>query len=213
MADSGTFITFEGGEGCGKSTQLAMAADRLRAGGADVLCIREPGGTVVGEAVRGLLLDPSHDSLHPVTELLLYEASRAQLVNEVIAPALDAGTIVLCDRFADSTTAYQGYGRGLDPTVVESLNTLATAGLVPALTIVLDLDVREGLRRATAATTDRLEGLDQDFHERVRTGFLSIAAADPGRVTVVDGNGNPEAVALRVLEALRAVPELARHLD
>lgn len=212
MSERGVFITFEGGEGCGKSTQLAVVAEHLRSGGASVLALREPGGTVVGEVVRELLLDPSHESMNEVAELMLYEASRAQLVAEVIEPALRDGLVVLCDRFTDSTTAYQGYGRGLPLEAVGSLNSLATGGLVPTRTVLLDLDAVEGLRRATAAATDRLEGLDEGFHARVRAGFRAIAAEHPARVRVVDAAGDQEEVAARVIDALRDLPVLAKFL-
>ncbi len=204
---NGVFITFEGGEGTGKSTQLQLLAKRLRAAGCDVCIVREPGGTAAGEAIRRILLDPSA-TLDPVAELLLYEAARAQVVRDVIAPSLARGEVVLCDRFFDSTTAYQGYGRGLDLDVVRALHELATGGLAPDRTIVLDLDHAWGLSRATREGADRLEREDAAFHARVREGFLAIARQEPGRVRVIDASGSVDEVAVRVVESLRDVPQL-----
>lgn len=204
----GLFITLEGGEGSGKSTQIALLAERLRRAGFSVRELREPGGTRVSEAVRDILLDPAHGDLDARAELLLYQAARAQLCAEVIDPALAAGEIVICDRFFDSTTAYQGYGRGLSLDEIGALNLAATGGLVPDVTLVLDIDPAEGLRRATAAGADRLEGEDLDFHWRVREGFLAIARAEPGRVRVVAADGSPDDVAARIGDVLRAIPVL-----
>lgn len=209
---NGLFVTFEGGEGSGKSTQLKRLAQRLESSGLAVRTLREPGGTGVGEAIRHILLDPSSAGLDPRAELLLYEAARAQLVAEVIEPALAAGETVLCDRFFDSTTAYQGHARGLDLDEVAALNTAATAGLAPDRTILLDIDVALGIERATCEGADRLECEDAAFHERVRAGFLAIAAAEPARVRVVDASGTPDAVAERVAAALADLPALATVL-
>lgn len=198
---SGVFITFEGGEGCGKSTQLQHLVARLEAEGHVVRVLREPGGTATGEAVRELLLDPE-SLVSPVCELLLYEAARAQLVDTVIRPALERGEVVVCDRFFDSTTAYQGHGRGLPLDTIEMLNAIATSGLRPHRTIVLDLSVAEGLCRATRQGADRLESAGDDFHERVREGFLAVAAAEPERVRVVDAVGTQEQVHDRIVDAL-----------
>jgi len=209
----GVFITFEGGEGTGKSTQLGILAERLREAGLAVRVLREPGGTVVGEAIRAILLDPANEGLAPEAELLLYEAARAQLVAEVIVPALAAGEVVVCDRFYDSTTAYQGHARGLDLDRVRGLHEVATGGLEPDRTIVLDIDHAHGLSRATAAGADRLEREGGGFHERVREGFLSIARDEPGRVRVVDAGGSVSDVAARVAAALRDVPALRRALE
>ena len=182
MSRRGVFITFEGGEGSGKSTQLKLLARRLETAGVAARALREPGGTVVGEAVRAILLDPDHSGLDDTTEILLYEAARAQLVAEVIQPALDAGEVVLCDRFYDSTTAYQGHARGIDLDEVATLNRAASRGLIPDRTLLLDIDPRRGVRRATSLGADRLEGEDLAFHDAVRAGFLSIAAEEPARV-------------------------------
>lgn len=212
MSSRGLFITFEGGEGSGKSTQLSLLAEKLAAAGLPVRALREPGGTAVGEAVRAVLLDPEHAALDARAELLLYEAARAQLVAEVIAPALAEGEIVLCDRFFDSTTAYQGYARGLDLAEIGRLNAIATGGLGPDRTLVFDVDVSTGLTRATHGGADRLEREDAAFHERVRRGFLTIAAAEPSRVRIVDAAGSVEAVAARVALALADLPALEKAL-
>jgi len=212
MSDRGVFITFEGGEGSGKSTQIRMLAARLEAAGMTVRVLREPGGTVPGEAVRRILLDPDHAGLDARAELLLYEAARAQLVAEVIEPALQAGEVVLCDRFYDSSTAYQGYGRGLPIDEVTQLNAAATGGLVPDRTLVLDIGPELGIARATTHSTDRLEGEDRTFHDAVREGFLAIASAEPQRVRVLDATGTIEEVAEKIEAALRDLPEISRAL-
>jgi len=223
MSPRGALITFEGGEGSGKSTQLSLLAERLRAAGVAVRALREPGGTAVGEAVRAILLDPEHESLHRSTELLLYEAARAQLVADIVRPALAAGEVVLCDRFYDSTTAYQGYGRELALETVQVLNHLATDGLRPDRTLLLDVPPLVGLNRYEGEKkgmperqmsffSDRMERQDIAFHERVRTGFLAIAAAEPDRIRVVDASGTPEQVAAKVADALSDLPALVSAL-
>ena len=209
MKRPGVFITFEGVEGCGKSTQIALLASRLTAAGVPVRVLREPGGTAAGEAIRQILLDPLHTGLDDRAELLLYEASRAELVAEVIEPALDAGEVVLCDRFADSTTAYQGHARGLPLDRVALLNAFATGETTPDLTIVLDIDPAVGLTRATGCGADRLESEGLEFHRRVREGFLAIARAEPGRVMVVSGEGGRDEIASRVWDAVSASGVLA----
>lgn len=208
----GVFITIEGCEGTGKSTQAALLAETLREAGLSVTEVREPGGTPVSEAVRNLLLDRAHDGLDPQAEILLYEASRAELVSRVIRPALASAGAVVCDRFFDSTTAYQGYGRGLPLDQVIRLNQFATSGMVPDITIVLDLDPAEGLARATGGGADRLEAEELGFHERVRHGFLAIAAEEPERVVVVSAAGTPTEVSQRVLEAVGRLSVLAAVL-
>lgn len=196
----GIFITFEGIEGTGKSTQIALLADALRGAGRSVVSTREPGGTAIGDRIRGILLDPAHHHLSPSAELLLYGASRAQHLAEVILPALNAGSVVLCDRFSDATTAYQGYGRGLDRAVIEALDRIVTGGMKPDLTILLDIDPQAGLERARRRNTS--EGLEAEarfeqeelaFHRRVRDGYLAIAAGDRKRVRVLDAATGPEA--------------------
>lgn len=182
----GTFVTFEGGEGAGKSTQLAAIAGRARAAGLRVVTCREPGGTALGERLRDALLGLAAPP-DAVAELLVFAAARAQLVAEVIRPALAAGSLVLCDRFADSTFAYQQHGRGLDGRLVETVNTAATGGLTPALTVLLDLDPSAGRGRGAAGGSDYLEREAAAFHERVRVGYLARAAAEPERWLVLDG--------------------------
>ena len=209
----GAFITFEGGEGSGKSTQIARLARRLEAAGLPVRVVREPGGTRMGEGVRALLLDPEHSGLDATSELLLYEASRAQLVADVIEPALLAGEIVVCDRFYDSTTAYQGFARGLALDRIRELNALASLGIVPDRTVVLDLAPALGIERATRHGTDRLEAESLAFHEAVRRGFLTIAAEEPDRVRVVDASGTADEVARRVSAALADLPALVGALS
>lgn len=202
----GVFVTLEGGEGCGKSTQAARLVTALEAAGVDVRFLREPGGTVLGERLREILLDVRYAGMSPRAELLLYEAARAQLVDDVIGPALDAGAVVVCDRFYDSTTAYQGHARGLGAEAVRIHNAFATDGLVPDVTLVLDIDAAHGLVRAVGEGADRLESEALEFHERVRQGFLAIARDEPGRVRVIDATGTPDEVWERVAEALRGVP-------
>ncbi len=196
------FIAFEGGEGGGKSTQLVRAAAWLRSLGHDVLETREPGGTPLGQELRRLLLDPdSH--ITPGAEALLYAADRAQHVDTVVRPALEAGRIVLTDRYVDSTLAYQGAGRGLDATRV--ITTWATGGLLPDLTVLLDIDPRRGLERAGArASPDRLEAASLAFHEAVRAGFLALAAQQPQRYAVLDAALDPDAVGGLVRDAIAA---------
>jgi dTMP kinase len=198
----GLFVAFEGGEGVGKSTQIATAAAWLRELGRDVVETREPGGTPLGGELRRLLLDPA-GQIAPRAEALLYAADRAQHVDSVIRPALDAGRIVLTDRYVDSTLAYQGAGRGLADTRL--VTGWATGGLVPDLTVLLDLDPVVGLRRAGArATPDRLEAASLAFHEAVRAGFLALAAEAPQRYAVIDAAGEPAAVADAVRAAISA---------
>ena len=184
----GVFISFEGIEGCGKSTQIQFLADTLRAHGREVVMTREPGGTALGQILRKLLLEPI-TPLAPGAEVLMMLADRAQHIQEVIAPALNANQLVLCDRFLDSTIAYQGYGRKIDLSLLAQLNTFACDGYVPALTFLLDVPVAEGLRRAQKRrgneTADHFEVESVAFHERVRDGFLSVARAEPHRVRVL----------------------------
>jgi dTMP kinase len=196
----GLFITFEGGEGCGKSTQLGLLKEYLESKGHEVVATREPGGTPVAESIRALLLDPANEALSPVAELLLYEAARAQHTAERIVPALDAGNVVLSDRFYDSTTAYQGAGRGLSPEDLVRLHLIATNDLRPDLTIVIDIPADVGLARATRGGSDRIERETIDFHERVRAGFIRIAQAEPERVKLVNGTGSVEEVAAAIRE-------------
>ena len=207
---SGRFITFEGIDGCGKTTQLRLLAQRLREQGRAVVETVEPGGTEIGRQIRKILLDPANAAIQPRSELLLYFASRAQNVNEVIRPALDAGQIVLCDRFTDSTLAYQGYGRGLDPEVVLVLDRIACRGLKPDTTVLIDIDLETSLARARRRNErfgqeeSRIDDEHADFHARVRDGYRALARQEPGRFVVIDGRASIGDVALRVAEALHA---------
>ncbi|MFQ5427548.1 MAG: dTMP kinase [Thermodesulfobacteriota bacterium] len=189
------FITFEGIEGCGKSTQMGLLKEYLLQKGQSVLTLREPGGTLLGESVRSMLLTVGEEEISPEAELFLYEACRAQLVVNVIRPALKKGEVVLCDRFTHSTLAYQGYGRGLDLRAIRSMNETASCGLTPDITILLDIEVESGLSRAWSRISaeegvkeDRFEREDMKFHEKVRKGFLEIAAQEE-QVRIVNGRG------------------------
>ena len=201
----GTFLSLEGIDGCGKSTQAALLADRLEAAGHEVVRLREPGGTAISEKIRTILLDPENGAMADECELLLYEASRAQLVREVIAPALARGAVVVCDRYLDSTYAYQAGGRGLDAALVVRCNELGSCGVLPDRTLVLDLNCEDALARATGGGADRLEQEGMRFQERVRAAYLRLAKAEPARVRVVDAVGAVEDVAGRVDAALRDV--------
>lgn len=199
---SGFFVAFEGGEGVGKSTQIARVAAWLRARGREVVETREPGGTPLGKELRRLVLDPA-GHVTPRSEALLYAADRAHHVDTVIRPALAAGQIVLTDRYVDSTLAYQGAGRGLDD--ARTITTWATGGLLPDLTVLLDLDPRVGLARAGARSSfDRLEAAALPFHEAVRAGFLALAAEAPARYLVLDASRSPDQLAAQVADALAA---------
>jgi len=178
-------ISFEGGEGVGKSTQIRLLAQRLTRAGYEVCCLREPGGTSIGEQIRSILLDSANSSLTPISELLLYEAARAQLVTEIIEPALAAGKVVLIDRFTDSTLAYQAYARGIDKELVDSANNIGSRALVPTRTILLDKDVDAGLEQATQFGADRMEAEGREFHERVHEGFKQLLEQYPERIIVV----------------------------
>jgi len=194
----GYFVTLEGIEGSGKSTQAHLLVERLREHGASVLALREPGATAIGEGIRRILLDRGHETMTPETEALLYAAARAQMVHEELAPAVAKGQVVVCDRFVDSSIAYQCFGRGLSREFVYDLNYWATRATMPNLTILLDLSVEAGLARATRTACDRIESESPEFHERVRQGYLAIAREEPQRVITVDGAGEPEAVAERI---------------
>lgn len=198
----GTFITLEGVDGSGKSTQASLLVERLREQRREVVALREPGGTPISEKIRALLLDPENAEMADECELLLYEASRAQLVREVIEPALLRGAIVVCDRFYDSTHAYQHGGRGLSDELVNRANELGCCGLSPDVTLVLDIDPAAALARATAQGADRLEAEGLAFQQRVRKDYLTLAKADPARVRVIDAAGDPGLVAGRIDAAL-----------
>jgi dTMP kinase len=201
---SGVFVAFEGGEGVGKSTQIARAAAWLRTRGREVIETREPGGTALGQELRRLVLDPDGHVTHRA-EALLYAADRAHHVETVIRPALAAGHVVLTDRYVDSTLAYQGTGRGLSVDQARVITDWATGGLLPDLTVLLDLDPATGLARAGARSRpDRLEGASLAFHEAVRASFLALAAEDPGRYLVVDAARGEDEIAEQITAALAA---------
>ena len=181
------FITFEGGEGCGKSTQARALYRRLSKSGISVLLTREPGGTPLGEQTRRQLKQTGKSPISPLAELFLVAASRAQLVEEVIRPSLNRNITVICDRYADSTLAYQGYGRGVDFSVIRTVNTIVTGGLSPDLVILLDTPVEVGLARKRTARSDRFESEGIAFHRRVQQGYRTMSSADPGHWLVVDG--------------------------
>ncbi len=232
---TGTFLTLEGPEGAGKSTQGRLLVEDLRRAGREVLDVREPGGTAIGEQIRALLLDPAHGEMAARTEMLLFASTRAQLVAEVIAPALARGTLVVCDRFVDASLAYQGVGRGLGLEVVRAVNAAATGGLAPDLTLLLDVDPAVGLGRVRKAPParagegppsdgrppgdgrpggarrwqdgDRIEREALAFHERVREGFLSLARIEPQRIRVINARGSVDDVRA---EIRRMVEEFLR---
>ncbi len=204
------FITFEGIEGCGKSTQVGLLATRLAEGPIPVLTTREPGGCPIADAIRQILLDPANTALVPRAELLLYAAARAQHVSEKVIPALQQGSIVICDRFTDATLAYQGFGRGLDINLILTLNEVATEGKRPDLTLLLDMPAEEGLMRArqrniTSALSheERFEKEALEFHQKVRNGYLQLASQD-NRFCVINAMGDIDTVANRINQAVDA---------
>ncbi len=209
MPEDRRFITFEGIDGSGKTTQMRLLGKRLRARGCDVYETVEPGGTAVGQQIRRILLDSTNQDLRPTAELLLYFASRAQNLEQCIVPALRAGRVVLCDRFTDSTLAYQGYARGLGAETVLALDRIACRGLSPDLTLLIDVDVDTGLARMRARNANgtagetRLDDEPREFHRKVRDAYLVIARENPGRIRVIDGRGAPEEVAARVWENMQ----------
>lgn len=208
----GVFVTFEGGDGVGKSTHIRYVANELRLAGREVVCLREPGGTGIGESLRAMVLDPDNGEISSEAELLMYEAARAQLVREVIRPALERGAVVLCDRFSDSTIAYQAYGRGLPLDFVRRANAFATGGIVPDRTILLVLgNTRKSLARATGAGAgDRMEQAGEVFHSRVNRAFLKLAKRDPKRIRIVRSSSSRKATAAAVAaELANILPELS----
>jgi dTMP kinase len=205
----GCFITFEGGEGAGKSTQIRRLAERLRAAGRDIVLTREPGGSPGAESIRELLLNGAVDRWSPLTEALLMNAARRDHIERVIAPALARGAVVLCDRFADSTRAYQGAGGAVDAAVIAQLERAVVGEMRPDLTLIFDLPVAEGLRRALSRNggEERFEAKGEAFHERLRAAYLDIARSEPGRCVVIDA-----AASLAAVEAAIAVA-VAPRLD
>jgi dTMP kinase len=199
------FITFEGPEGCGKTTQIQELTAFLMAAGHEVFATREPGGTSIGDQIRTVLLNRENTTMLPRTEILLFQASRAQLVEQVIRPRLAQRSVVLCDRFADSTIAYQGYGYGLDLKRLRTIVDFAVQGLKPDLTLLLDLDVAEGLeRRSSDGDWNRLDVYDLEFYNRVRQGYHELVAAEPHRWVVVDASRPPEAVQSEIRTIVQA---------
>jgi dTMP kinase len=211
MTARGRFITFEGPEGSGKSTQLRLLGERLRSAGRDVMETQEPGGTPIGIQIRHVLLDTKNRELCPTAELLLMFASRAQNVDQSILPALSAGRTVISDRFTDSTLVYQGVGRGLGADVVYELDRIACRGLVPDLTLLIDIDAETGLARAhrrSVRTEDpetRMEEQDMGFHRKVREAYRQLAADEHRRVRLIDGSQTREAVAIEVWQAVESL--------
>ena len=198
------FITFEGPEGSGKTTQIPQLEQYLFEAGYRVFCTREPGGTSIGDQVREVLLANKNTEMHPRSEILLFQASRAQLVEQEIKPRLERGEIVLCDRYADSTIAYQGYGHGVDLEQLGNIVHFATDGLKPDLTLLLDLDVGVGLsRRQKDGDVNRLDAFELAFHQRVRDGYLALAAAEPARWVIIDANQPPELVQAALRKIIR----------
>lgn len=207
-SSTGVFITFEGGEGAGKTTHINFLAHALRSQGREVVCVREPGGTAIGEALRGIVLDNANRSMCSEAELLIYEAARAQIVHEVIGPALSRGAVVLCDRFCDSTIAYQGHGRGLSLEFVRQVNEFACQGIVVDRTVLMCTAGKAsvGLHRATyRGGADRMEQAGIDFHDRVNRAFEGIAKTDPDRVRVVVSSSRKRDTARCVFNAVSDV--------
>jgi len=202
---AGLFVAFEGGEGAGKTTQIRLLAERLRAAGREAVVTREPGEGDIGAAIRAILLSRETVGLTPRAEALLYAADRAQHVGAFVRPALARGAVVLCDRYLDSSIAYQGEGRALDPVDIERISRWAVQDLLPDLTVVLDLDPRDGLARAGGPqAADRIEAEPLDFHERVRSRFLALAAREPGRYAVLDATRPREVVHAEAWAAVSA---------
>jgi len=200
----GIFISFEGIEGTGKTTQARLLSERLVEKGYEVILTQEPGGTVIGNRIREILLLPEHKEMSYMTELLLYNAARAQHLSEKIAPAINGGKVVITDRFTDSTVAYQGYGRGIDISLVMSIDSIATGGIKPHLTILFDLDVETGLKRNKGINkVDRLELEDIEFHKKVREGYLHISEKDRERIRIVDASMPVEKISEKVWEIVR----------
>ena len=199
------FITLEGPDGGGKSTQARLLVEYLTGRGVPALLTREPGGTPIGDQIRRTLMDLGNTGMHPRTEILLFSASRAQIVHQVIRPRLEAGGVVVCDRFYDSTLAYQGFGHGLDLTALRAITDFATGGLRPDLTFLIDLPAEDGLRRRRrGGQWNRLDAYDLGFHQRVRQGYFDLAAAEPGRWVTVDATRPVETVQSEIRRVVEA---------
>ena len=203
------FITFEGIEGSGKTTQIQLLSNHLESSGIDHILTREPGGTPIGDRIRNLVLDPTHDDMTPACELMLYGAARAQHIEQVIRPALEQGRVVLCDRFSDATFAFQGYGRGIAIDLVRRMHSLEVLSQRPDRTVLFDIDAGVGLERARARDRKRSQGETRfereqlEFHEKVRAGYLELARQEPDRIVVVDARGGLKEVHSRLLAALQ----------
>jgi dTMP kinase len=213
---AGTFITFEGIDGSGKSTQLRMLANYLKEAGCEVVVTREPGGTPVGNRLRAALLD-AHEEVDPLTELLVFAADRAQHVRRVLRPAIESGQVIISDRYADATVAYQGAGRGFSPELIAEIVQLATEGLKPDLTVLFDLSVEESISRTSRRSNDthkgdRLDAEAEDFHVRVHGAYLELARAEPQRVKIVETNRPPEETHKRVKEIVVPFLKSRGHL-
>lgn len=221
MNTLGYFITFEGVEGSGKSTQIRCLANRLISRNLSTTLTREPGGCPIADKIRAILLDADNSAMSAMAELMLYAAARAQHVNEVIAPALSDGGIVLCDRFCDATVAYQSYGRGLDRSIIDTLNSHACSGISPDLTVLIDCDPRVGLERArrriemsSGPREERFELEAIAFHQRVRAGYNQLAIDEPQRFVIIDGAGTIEKIASEISAAVLArIPEGLRAIS
>ena len=206
MSVQGLFVTFEGLEGAGKSTQAKLLHDRLQTLGYPVTLVREPGGTGPGEAIRNILADSQYDDMSPLTEVFLFAASRSQLVEQVIRPQLGEGGIVICDRFFDATLAYQGYGRGVHPTQIREISDICSWGVRPDVTFLIDIEPARGLSRVrtrsveTLTKMDRFEEMDLGFFERVREGYMEIAQEEPFRFKVLDGTGEVKPLHSRIFD-------------
>jgi len=205
----GILITFEGIDGSGKTTQINALIQRLQEAGMSYRLFREPGGTEIGEKIRDILLDKKNENMLNVTELLLYSASRYQLTVSEIIPALEAGNVVICDRFYDSTTAYQGYGRGIDLEFIYRLNDIATNSVTPDKTFILDIDLEERRKRLGKKNLDRLERETLEFHRKVRMGFLKMAEQNPERFIVLDGNQAPDELSKKIWNVIKILKEVS----
>ena len=202
---SGLFISFEGIDGCGKSTQADLLRSYLESEGEQVELLREPGGTALSEQIREILLNPNNDKMDPSTELILLSASRAQLTREIIIPALERGNVVICDRYADSTLAYQGYGRGINLEWLEKLNAFATAGLKPDITLLVDLPVDEALNRMQSKSFDRIEMEGIEFLEKVRSGYLELTDRFSKRYFMIDGMETIEEMSKKIINKIEEI--------
>jgi dTMP kinase len=202
----GMFITVEGTDGSGKSTQIEMMKKYISSKGIDVVLTREPGGTTISEKIRSIILDPENIKMADMTELLLYAASRAQLVDEIIRPAIEKGKTVIADRFIDSSYVYQGFGRGMDLKIIETVNKTAVDGILPNLTLFFDISPEVALRRRTELSDpDRIEKEEMDFHMRVYNGYIKLASDNPQRIVTIDSNRDVEAIAADVRKIVDSV--------